>query len=395
MTESISVSKRLEGNRDDDSAREFRTLIGEHRGPWYVGIDLGDKTSRVCVFDATSASPVTEGVIATRAADLAEWFSELGRLRIALEVGTHSPWISELLESFGHEVVIANPRKMESIHKNKRKNDRVDAKTLGRLLRADRELLHPVRHRGAEARQDLTLLRARDSLVTARTQLINSVRGLVKSGGGRLPACSADSFHKQAKKELPSRLETAILPLIKQIEAMTGQIREYDRSVRTLAEKKYGSETGGMRQIDGVGALTSLAYVLTLDNPGRFRKSRDVGPYLGLVPKQDDSGERRSQLGITKQGDTMVRRLLVTSAHYVLGPFGEDCDLRRWGLKIAARGGKNAKKRAVVAVARKIAVLLHHLWVTGELYEPLHNSKLETERKGAAANKELAAENGL
>jgi transposase len=379
MTEGISVSKRLEGNRHDDSAGEFRTLIGEHRGPWYVGIDLGDKKSRVCLFDATSSSPITEGAIATTAAELADWFSGLGRLQIALEVGTHSPWISELLESFGHEVVIANPRKMESIHKSKRKNDRTDAETLGRLLRADRKLLHPVRHRSAGARRDLTLLRARDSLVMARTQLINSVRGLVKSAGGRLSRCSAESFHKQAKEDVPSRLEAAILPLIEQIEAMTRQIRDYDRSVKALAEEKYGDETGGMRQINGVGALTSLAYVLTLENPGRFQKSRDVGPYLGLVPKQDDSGERRPQLGITKQGDTMVRRLLVTSAHYILGPFGKDCDLRRWGLKIAARGGKNAKKRAVVAVARKLAVLLHHLWVTGELYEPLRGSSVGSE----------------
>ena len=398
MTESISVSteSKVSGHEVSRESRiesvvsrpAFRELIGESRGPWFLGIDLGDKRSRFSVFDATNASAVAEGVVVTTRTELQEWFAGLPKVRIAVEVGTHSPWVSELLESFGHEVVVANPRKMESIHKNRRKNDRTDAKTLGRLLRADRELLYPIRHRGAEARRDLTMLRARDSLVSVRTELINTVRGLVKSVGGRVPTCSADSFHKQARKHVPVELERAIVPLIDQIDRMTVQIQEYDRSVTAMAEGKYGSDTGALRQIKGVGTLTSLAYVLTLENPGRFRKSRDVGPYLGLVPRQDESGESSRQLGITKQGDMMVRRLLVTSAHYILGPFGKECDLRNWGLKIAARGGKNAKKRAVVAVARKLAVLLHHLWVTGELYEPLHNSEVGTGvRREAAAGR--------
>jgi transposase len=399
MRESIRVSNESKANGHavslEDKAgpriesvvsrEEFRELIEESRGPWYVGIDLGDKRSRFSLFDATSGPAVAEGVIVTTRTELREWFSGLPKMRVALEVGTHSPWVSESLESFGHEVVVANPRKMESIHKNRRKNDRTDAKTLGRLLRADRELLYPIQHRGAEARRDLTLLRARDSLVSVRTELINTVRGLVKSVGGRVPTCSADSFHKQARKYVPAEIERAILPLIEQIDAMTTQIGEYDRIVKAMAERKYGNDTGGMRQINGVGALTSLAYVLTLENPGRFQKSRDVGPYLGLVPRQDESGESSRQLGITKQGDMMMRRLLVTSAHYILGPFGKECDLRNWGLKIAARGGKNAKKRAVVAVARKLAVLLHRLWVTGELYEPLHNSKVESGLRQEAA----------
>ena len=126
-----------------------------------------------------------------------------------------------------------------------------------------------------------------------------------------------------------------------------------------------------MRQVKGVGPITALAYVLTLENPELFAKSREVGPYLGLVPKQEDSGESQPQLGISKTGDTMVRKLLVGSAQYILGPFGPDTDLRRYGLRLCERGGKNAKKRAAVAVARKLAVLLHRLWVSGEVYEPL------------------------
>jgi transposase len=161
--------------------------------------------------------------------------------------------------------------------------------------------------------------------------------------------------------------------MLEQIKSLTAKIKEYDKLVGQFAAKKY-PETGALQQVKGVGPITSLAFVLTIENPDRFQKSRDVGPYLGLVPKQDDSGDSSPQLRITKTGDIMVRRLLVNSGHYILGPFGEDCDLRRHGVKIAARGGKNAKKRSVVAVARKLAVLLHRLWVTGEVYEPLYNS---------------------
>jgi len=345
------------------------------RDGFHVGIDLGDKKSNYCFLDA-AAKIVAEGKLATTRAQMAAYFSALPKCRIAVEVGTHSPWVSALLESYGHEVFVANPRKMESIHKNKRKNDKVDARTLARLVRADPELLYPIRHRGVEARHDLVLLRARDALVSARTKLINCVRGLAKSVGGRVPTCSAESFHKVAEEALPEDVREALLPLVVQIEVMTARIRKYDEKVELMAEQKY-PETGALRQPKGVGPVTSLAYVLTLEKPERFQKSRDVGAYLGLVPKQDDSGESSKQLRITKEGDNMVRRLLVGSAHYILGPFGEDCDLRRFGMKLAARGGKNAKKRAVVAVARKLAVLLHRLWLTGEEYEPLRQARLQ------------------
>jgi transposase len=148
--------------------------------------------------------------------------------------------------------------------------------------------------------------------------------------------------------------------------ALSDCIQEYDEKIEKLGREKYGPTAG-----KGVGPITALAYVLTLENPDRFVKSRDVGPYLGLVPKQEDSGESPPQLGISKAGDTMMRRLLVGSAHHILGPFGPDTDLRRYGLRLCERGGKNAKKRAAVAVARKLAVLLHCLWVSGEVYEPL------------------------
>lgn len=374
----VSPGKKvLQGGTNQVDARNDKP---RWKGSWegvHCGLDLGDKKSNYCFIDATGGI-FNEGSLATTRKAFGDYFGALPKTTIALEVGTHSPWVSELLEQCGHEVVVANPRKMESIHKNRRKNDKVDARSLARLVRADRELLHPIRHRGAQARQDLALLRARDALVSARTKLINTTRGLAKSVGGRLPKCSAECFHKQASRFVPEMLQAALTPLLAQIESLTGKIREYDDKVSRLAQNKY-PETMVIQQVKGVGDLTSVAFVLTLEKAERFEKSRDVGCYLGLIPRQDDSGESSPQLRITKTGDKMLRRLLVSSAQYILGPFGEESDLRRFGLKLAARGGKNAKKRAAVAVARKLAVLLHRLWVTGEEYEPLRQARLEAE----------------
>jgi transposase len=350
---------------------------------YFIGIDLGDKKSNYC-FMGRGEEYLAEDQMPTTLEAFAAYFKAIPRSRVVLEVGTHSPWVSNLLESLGHEVYVANPRKMESIRKNKRKNDKKDARTLTRLVRADPQLLHPIRHRGIQAREDLILLRARDALVGARTKLINCVRGLVKSVGGRVPKCCSESFARQAVGAIPESIRETLLPIVEQIAAMTVQIRKLEGQVKRMAGKKY-PETALLKQVDGVGDLTSLAYILTLDNPERFAKSREVGPYFGMVPRQDDSGESSKQLRITKEGDTMVRKLLTGSAQYILGPFGPDSDLRRFGLKLAARGGKNAKKRAVTAVARKLAVLLHRLWVTAEEYEPLRNAKLQEAALAAVA----------
>jgi transposase len=289
---------------------------------------------------------------------------------VVIEVGTHSAWVQESIAGCGHEVLVANPRLMEGSKRRKRKNDRIDANKLARLGRVDPHSLHPIKHRSREVRQDLVLLRARDALVAVRTELINTTRGLVKSMGTRLPKCSSGSFGHKAGEAIPEPVREALMPLVQLVEGLSVCIAGYDRRIEELSSNKYG-HTKMLRQVKGVGPITALAYVLTLENPERFAKSREVGPYLGLVPKQEDSGEIQPQLGISKAGDTMLRKLLVGSAQYILGPFGPDTDLRRYGLRLCERGGKNAKKRAAVAVARKLAVLLHRLWVTGEVYEPL------------------------
>jgi transposase len=340
---------------------------------YHIGIDLGDKKSDYCILDK-NANIVAEGKLATTVIEFGMYFKEVPRSRIAFEVGTHSPWISSLLETIGHEVYVANPRKMGGGKKrNRPKNDKLDAESLARQVRSDPRALYPIRHRGEKARHALVLLRARHAVVCARTKLICGARGLVKSVGERLPRCSADSFHNVDRKYVPEAVRNMLEPIFQQIGMMTSHIKKYDAEVKRMCRQAY-PETEMLQQANGVGEITSLAYVLTIDNPARFAKSRDVGPYLGLVPRQYDSGDSRPQLRITKTGDRMMRQLLVQSAQYILGRYGKDSDLRRHGLKIASRGGKNAKKRAVIAVARKLAVLLHRLWVTGEVYEPLRNS---------------------
>ena len=340
-----------------------------------VGVDLGDQWSHYCIL-GLEGETLAEGQLRTTPKDVTEFFEALNAARVVVEVGTHSAWVREVICGYGHEVRVANPRLMEGSKRRKRKNDRIDANKLARVGRVDPQSLHPMQHRSPEVRQDLVMLRARDALVAARTELINATRGLVKSMGARLPKCSTPSFAQKVEGAVPAEIRETLLPLVRMTAALSDSIQGYDEKIERLGREKYGHTTL-LRQVKGVGPIRALAYVLTLENPERFAKSRDVGPYLGLVPKQEDSGESQPQLGISKAGDTMVRRLLVGSAQYILGPFGPDTDLRRYGLRLCERGGKNAKKRAAVVVARKLAVLLHRLWATGDVYEPLRHGRSE------------------
>ena len=340
-----------------------------------VGVDLGDRWSRYCVLDK-HGQILKEDTIATTARALRKRCGDLNASRVVIEVGTHSPWVQRLLQELGHETITAHTQSVRLIYGSKDKNDQLDAERLARLARVDPKLLHPIQHRGGTTQADRALLRSRNELVECRTKLVNHARGIVKSIGGRLPSCSTSSFHKRVRQDLPDELKPALTPVLDTIAALTKKIQCLETRIERLASKRY-PETGLLRQVSGVGPLTSLSFVLTLEDPARFKSSRAVGPYLGLRPRQSQSGEQDPELRITKAGDTDLRRLLVGSAHYILGPFGPDTDLRRWGLALAARGKKNAKKRAVVAVARKLAVLLHRLWVTAEVYEPLRQNQSE------------------
>jgi len=342
-----------------------------------IGLDMGDRNHSVCVLDADGGVKA-RATLANTAAALQKYFGALPSCRIALEAGTHSGWISRLLEGMGHEVLVGNPRKLRVIWDSDEKTDERDAEMLARIARFDPHLLHPIHPRGQAAHTDLAVIKARDMLVKTRSMLIAHARGAVKTMGQRISTCSAEVFHRRLLEEMPSELRPALEPVMKSIEDLTTRIRHYDQLLQKLCEQSY-PETEGLRAISGVGPITALAYVLTLEERSRFAKSRDVGPFLGLVPKRDQSGQTDRQLHVTKAGDAYVRRLLVGSAQYILGPFGPDCDLRRFGLKVAERGGKNAKRRAVVAVARKLAVLMHRLWTSGKAYDPCYSQT----RKGS------------
>ena len=333
-----------------------------------IGLDLGDRNSWYCVLDEAGQVQLEQRV-RTNAEALQEVFGAMPRSRVALEIGTHSPWISRLLSELGHEVMVANARKVRLIAESRKKDDRLDAQTLARLARIDPQLLCPVKHRSRQAQADLMMIRARAGLVRARTGLVNTARGLAKSYGERLRGC------KEKAEGLSPELQSALSPLLTALESLSQQIREYNEGIETLAEERY-PQTALLKQVKGVGTLIALTFLLTLEDPRRFSKSREVGGYLGLQPGRRNSGQSEPQMHISKEGDPYLRTLLVQGAQHILGPFGIDCDLRRWGLKLAERGGGNGKKRAIVATARKLAVLLVLLWVSGEVFEPLHNSNL-------------------
>lgn len=325
-----------------------------------IGTDLSDRESQLCVLGADKEIRHEVRVRMTTPA-LQAWFGAVRKpALVVMEAGTHSPWVSRLLESIGHKVLVVDPRRLGLISGSDKKNDVEDARTLARVAAAMPELLKEVKHRSAEAQKDLTVIRARARLIEVRTKLWCSLRGLAKSLGSRLPRrVTAETIE-----------ELGILkPMWSALEDVSRRIAEYDQQIAAL-EKKY-PQVARLQQITGVGPLISLTFVLTLDDHLRFRNSRQVGSYLGLRPRQRDSGDSQPQLRITKAGDKYLRSLLIQGAQYILGKFGPDTDLQRWGRKLAARGGKNAKKRAVVAVARKLAVLLHRLWCDGSVYEPL------------------------
>ena len=348
---------------------------GTSRRDWTVGIDLGDQRSAICALDG-AAEVRDRFTVATTPKGIPQAVSRYAGARVVLEVGTHSPWVSRVVAREGHEAIVANPRRVRLIAENDSKSDGVDAELLARLGRVDPSLLKPIVHRGEQAQRDRILIQARDGFVRARTQLVNQVRGFAKALGTRVPSSSTEAFPKRVRATTPLDLFPGLETLLDTIEQLTATIRQMDREVERVCRERY-PETKLLRQVPGVGPITALYYVLTIEDPSRFAKSRSVGAYIGLRPKQRDSGEQRPQLRITKAGDALLRRLLVSSAHYVLGPFGPDTDLRRAGLRMAERGGNAAKKRAVVAVARRLAVLLHRLWVTDAVYERL---RLDAER---------------
>jgi transposase len=372
MFDVLKAQKRRPAMKKISTVQTFKSEIFKDQ-KLTIGVDLGDRWSFYCVLDE-AGKIILEQKVPTTPEAMKQTFSRMPQSRMALETGTHSPWVSRLLTELGHEVIVAHAQKVQLITKSNRKDDRHDARTLARLARIDPELLGPVRHRSVQAQIHLTVIRARAELVSVRTALVNAARGLVKSYGERLPKCGTQQVSRELAAALSTELRDVLEPLLKEIESLNERIQEYDERMEKIAKEVY-PEVASLKQVKGVGTQIALTYVLTIEDPHRFLKSREVGCFLGLKPGRRNSGESEPQKGISKAGDRYLRTMMVQGAHYILGPFGEDSDLRRWGRKLSERGGKNAKKRAVVAVARKLAVLLHRLWVSEEVYEPLRNSQ--------------------
>jgi transposase len=324
----------------------------------YCGIDLHAEYSQICIVDEDGEVMETSRVRTSKKA--LERFFGRDPMRVVMEAGGSSPWVSRLLESLGHAVVVCSPRRVRLIAESKLKNDRIDAEVLARLVRLDPEFLRPIQHRSEEAQLLRGNLKVRSAMVEARTKWINTIRGLLRSFGYKVSGKAPHTFVDRVDKmELPKELREVIEPEIQR------RNEHLEEMVKDLPE------VGHLREIPGVGPVVATYFVLTIDNPHRFRNSRDVASFFGLRPSMRESASTKHFGRITKEGDPEMRRLLVQAAHACLLTKA-DSELKRWALALAERKGKG---KAVVALARKLAVLMHHLWVTGEVYQALPNKQ--------------------
>jgi transposase len=360
--------------------------MGKYSIEFFVGMDVSDKSVEIHILskDAEEGKSLKVKNDQRSLTAFAESFERPSTVKLALETGTHSSWQAELFRSKGIETVVANARDLRMIWASDKKDDREDAKKLARLLRADPKLLHGVEVKAKERRDALAIVKARDCLSGCRTKLINTVRGLLKSEGVDSSEIKAAGFGANASALIPAELRAALEPLVAQIAKLDTELKNYDKQLTRMMKAFDGCKE--VSQIKGVGPVTSLSFVLTVGDPERFQRGERLSSYVGLTPKRDQSGETDRQCHISKTGSKLLRRNLVQAAHYVMGPFGDrDCDLRKFGERIAARGGKNAKKRAVVAVARKLAVLMLKLWKSREEYDPQWSTRRARPRKDMAA----------
>jgi len=331
-----------------------------------VGIDMSDKTAKFAVLEQSDDFE-EEGTVALTKPGLRKQFGHWKPALMAIEAGTHAHWVERELREMGHEVVVANPRELKGLTQSAKKSDKEDARKLARYARADVKLLKPVQLRSEEAQLELLKLQGREALVGIRAQLTSTVWGLVKVFGVRLAKCTTQGFADRAEQSLPERLRERLQPVLDVVKLLTELIKQADQQVEAMVAAHPVAVR--LDQVAGVGPVTAMTFVLTIEDPARYQRSRDVGAGFGLTPRSAQSGESDPQLGISKQGNSTVRRLLVQCAQRLLGPQGQDCAIRRWGLKLAGEGkNKRLKKRAVVAVARKLAVVMHRLWVTGEQF---------------------------
>lgn len=348
----------------------------------YVGFDISDENIEIFAVCGQETSKQTQKIANDSKAieQFLKMFSDKNRVCVVMETGTHSLWISRLVKKLGFEVLVAHARDLKLIYASDKKNDSLDAERLARLAQADRKLLHPVEQMSEERQRDLLVLKARALLVKQQTQTVNTIRGFLKSNGVKDDELTVDNMRKKGYGKLPDEMKEAVGTLLEHLNYLALMIKNYDRQISKLC-KKY-KVTAALRRIKGVGPAISLAFVLLVGDPRRFPDAARLCAYFGLVPRQDQSGNTDKQLSITKKGNRLMRTLLVQGAQYIMGSRGEECDLREYGKRIEARGGQIAKKKARIAVARKLVALMLTLWRNQEIpYDPHFKQKRKTHRK--------------
>jgi transposase len=333
-----------------------------------IGMDLGNRKHTVCALDA-DGNVLFRKEVANTPDELKVFFEENKGATVAMETGLCCRWISALSKASGCDTIVGNARELAMIWGDKNKNDRNDAEKIARLARADRNLFHPVTLRDDAHHRLFQLLELREGEVKERTRRVNSIRGMCKANAVFLPSCDAALFHKVAASALPEGMRKMFRPTLDALAATDRAIRRYDAMIEDCCRRQFKAETGLLQTVPGVGPITAAAFVAAVDDPARFGKARDAGPFFGLTPGQDQSGDGDAPKQITRAGNEMVRHLLVNGANKILQRNSKDNALKRHGMKICARGGKVARRKAKVAVARKMAVLMLAMLKSGKEYD--------------------------
>lgn len=330
----------------------------------HCGIDLAIKSSSVCITDGRGLVLV-ERVVPTEETAFREIFAGHRRMSCLLEASPLAEWAASLLEGWGHRATVIDTRKAKGVIRTKKKTDKLDARNLAKMSRTG--WYTAVHRKSAQARAMRTYLQARQGLLQTALAQGSRIRGLLRAHGiklGELPA----SAYAASVKGLTLERAPDLWPMLEPLVELRGQaIRSAEQMKKHLA-KQISQDPVGQRlmSIPGVGPLTAVAYKATIDQPERFASSDQVAAYVGLVPAVAQSGELDLHGHITREGDGLLRSYLFEAAHVLLTRRKGTCRLKMWGLKLANKKGYG---KARVAVARKLAVLLHHLWITGQNYQ--------------------------
>jgi len=329
----------------------------------YGAIDLHLRYSEIRVVEA-DGRVVRERRVVTSRATLTAAFAGLGVLRVLLETGTESEWVAQTLEAAGHAVVVADPN-YAPMYGEVRRRVKTDRRDVAALAEANRRGWYRATHRRSRAQRTLQqILRSRRQLVAMRTGSISVVRALLRQEGYRLPSGSAAQVPARlARVPLPDELAATLAPLRQVIDTVTRELAAIDTRLRTTAAAD--PVVTRLQTVPGVGPVVALTFRATLDEVTRFQAAGQVSAFLGLVPREDSSAERRHRGHITKAGSGELRSLLIQAAWACWKSRGSGT-LRAWAERLAGRRGRRI---AVVALARRLSRILYAVWRDGTTFD--------------------------